>query len=61
MGTKQTQNCVGGTKFNFKDWAYDYLQSHRLHFDQHFMFQSNPGTGSQSRLQLDIQEFFTLE
>ena len=19
MGTKQTQNCVGGTKFNFKD------------------------------------------
>ena len=20
MGTKQTQNCVGGTKFNFKDW-----------------------------------------
>ena len=22
MGTKQTQNCVGGTKFNFKDWGY---------------------------------------
>ena len=21
MGTKQTQNCVGGTKFNFKDWG----------------------------------------
>ena len=23
-GTKQTQNCVGGTKFNFKDWAQKY-------------------------------------
>ena len=23
MGTKQTQNCVGGTKFNFKDWGFD--------------------------------------